>query len=75
VFPLGKLDAVAGLGAAPENLAFFCVLKYWKFIQIESDIILDLLDFLIYLADSGKFQIHLINSLVSLHWAEICRLV
>ena len=28
----------------------------------------------IYLPDSGKFQIHMINSLVSLHWAEICRL-
>ncbi len=28
----------------------------------------------IYLAESGKFQIYMINSLVSLHWAEICRL-
>jgi hypothetical protein len=27
----------------------------------------------IYLAESGKFQIYMINSLVSLHWAEICR--
>ncbi len=24
--------------------------------------------------ESGKFQIYMINSLVSLHWAEICRL-
>ena len=39
-----------------------------KAIQIESH------KSAIYLAESGKFQIYMINSLVSLHWAEICRL-
>ncbi len=62
-------------GGAPENFIRFLHVKvleiytnwewyYLRFVRFSA----------IYLADSGKFQIHMINSLVSLHWAEICRL-
>ncbi len=67
-----KLNAVVGLGAEPR--------KIWPFFACKSTGDLYKLRVLvyrfsaIYLADSGMFQIHMINSLASLHWAEICRL-
>jgi hypothetical protein len=73
-----KLEAVAGLGAEPPKIWPFFACKSTGNLYKLRVILFKIFKIFsaIYLADSAKFQIHMINSLVSLHshWAEICRL-